>query len=647
MLEETNLRFGVSTPVVRAFEQARMLHVLDDGGPRLLYLHGIAGVGKSTLLTAFAATARSEGVTVVGLDCRSIEPTERGFLHSLALAVGSRARSLGPLAQRLGSLGDRVVLTMDTYEVFRFLDVWLRETFVPVLPANVRVVLCGREPAESAWLTSSPLQGVFTSLNLEGLSEVEALDLLVGSGVEPEAARRINRVAHGNPLALKLAAATIAERPDRDLELQTLPEVIEALARVYLADVTDPLTRRVLQAGSVVRRVTHSLLRAMLPDTAPDDAFERLRVLPFVSSGRDGLIIHDAVRDAIAAHVRAMDPTTFRDLKRRAWKQLQAESHDAGLDELWRYTADILYLLENPLVREAFFPTGAPQFSIQAIRAIDVGAVVEILEKHDSGASKLSTLKWLEAHPETFFAARDLRGEVVGFFCIFEPQKVDARLVREDAMTNSWALHLQSNPVAPQETVLFIRSLLSDEFGEMPSSVQAACWLEIKRNYMVLRPRLRRIYAALRDEAAAAFAPVMTTLGFKPVTRINLGEEYNLAVNDFGPQSVDGWLARLVAAEIGIEPSSILDREAHEAVVDGRRIPLTRLEFSVLGYLEENGNRAISRASLIENVWGYSYNGGSNVVDAVVRSLRKKLGERASLIETVSGVGYRMRNPVT
>ena len=116
----------------------------------------------------------------------------------------------------------------------------------------------------------------------------EALELLAGSGIDSTVARRINRLAHGNPLALKLAAATIAQRPERDLEMQTLPEVIDALARLYLADVTDPTTRRVLQAGSVVRRVTHSLLRAMLPDTAPDDAFERLRVLPFTTSGRDG-----------------------------------------------------------------------------------------------------------------------------------------------------------------------------------------------------------------------------------------------------------------------------------------------------------------------------------------------------------------------
>jgi DNA-binding response OmpR family regulator len=124
-----------------------------------------------------------------------------------------------------------------------------------------------------------------------------------------------------------------------------------------------------------------------------------------------------------------------------------------------------------------------------------------------------------------------------------------------------------------------------------------------------------------------------------------LGEDYNLAVNDFGPQSVDGWLAGLVAAEIGIDAAAILDREAHEAVVDGHRVPLTRLELAVFEHLQDRANRVVSRASLLEDVWGYSYTGGSNVVDAVIRTLRRKLGDHASAIETVSGVGYRLREP--
>lgn len=645
MLREARLPSTVTTSI-RAVETAKMLRLLRADGPRLMYVHGIAGIGKTTLLSGFAASARFEGATVIGLDCRSIEPTERGFLHTLSRAIGSQARTPMSLAKRLGDLGDCVVLTLDTYEVFRFLDVWLREVFLPTLPVNVRVVLCGREPAVTAWLTSHQwTQDAFSSLPLEGLTDAEAENLLVSSGVDASAARRITRLAHGNPLALKLAAAILAEDPTRDPETQALPEVIDTLARIYLSDVTDPVTRRVLQACSVVRRVTHSVLQAMLPEMAPDDAFERLRALPFIASGRDGLIIHDAVREAIAAQVRAMDPNTYRDFKRRAWRQLQAESRTAGIDELWRYTADILYLLENPVIREAFFPSGGPRFSVQAFLPVDLPAVISILERHDTEESSLDTLQWLSRHPETFFVVRDQHGEVVSFHCIFEPRKVSPELLAADRMTQAWSTHLELEPVAPSETVLFLRSLLSADYGEMPSTIQAASWLEIKRTYMALRPRLRRVYVALRDEAAAAFGPVMSTLGFKTIGRLDLGEEYNLRVNDFGPQSVDGWLAALVAAEIGIDAAAILDREAHEAVVNGQRVPLTRLELAVFEYLHDRPNHAVSRASLLEDVWGYSYTGGSNVVDAVIRTLRKKLGEYGSSIETVSGVGYRLREP--
>ena len=124
----------------------------------------------------------------------------------------------GPLsssvAVRLGSLGERVVLTLDTYEVFRFLDVWLREVFLPSLPKNVRVVLCGREPPVADWLMSGQWDLTsFGSLQLQGITENEAFDLLENMGVDTPAARRINRLARGNPLALRLAAAAVAADP--------------------------------------------------------------------------------------------------------------------------------------------------------------------------------------------------------------------------------------------------------------------------------------------------------------------------------------------------------------------------------------------------------------------------------------------------
>ena len=59
--------------------------------------------------------------------------------------------------------------------------------------------------------------------------------------------------------------------------------------------------------------------------------------------------------------------------------------------------------------------------------------------------------------------------------------------------------------------------------------------------------------------------------------------------------------------------------------------------------LESRPGQPISRDDLLLQVWGRDYSGGSNVVDAVVRGLRKKCGEGAAIFETVRGVGYRLR----
>jgi DNA-binding SARP family transcriptional activator/predicted ATPase len=88
-----------------------------------------------------------------------------------------------------------------------------------------------------------------------------------------------------------------------------------------------------------------------------------------------------------------------------------------------------------------------------------------------------------------------------------------------------------------------------------------------------------------------------------------------------------------------------LDIDARELIVADERIAMAPLEFAVLHYLVEREGKAVSRAALLTDVWGYEYVGGSNVVDAVVRVLRKKLGAYAGAIETVTKVGYRFRYP--
>jgi pimeloyl-ACP methyl ester carboxylesterase len=105
----------------------------------------------------------------------------------------------------------------------------------------------------------------------------------------------------------------------------------------------------------------------------------------------------------------------------------------------------------------------------------------------------------------------------------------------------------------------------------------------------------------------------------------------------------DGTLSR---AETPATPASsagcYVDVDNCELVVDGARISLTPLELGVLRYFETHPTRVVKRLDLLADVWGQQHV-GSNVVEGVVRSLRKKLGVYRSSIETVTGHGYRFR----
>lgn len=80
----------------------------------------------------------------------------------------------------------------------------------------------------------------------------------------------------------------------------------------------------------------------------------------------------------------------------------------------------------------------------------------------------------------------------------------------------------------------------------------------------------------------------------------------------------------------------------HEVTVDGMPVTLTLKEFELLERLMRNRNIVLTRDQLLEDIWGYDFDGETRTVDVHVRTLRQKLGEKGDIIETVRGVGYRI-----
>ena len=85
----------------------------------------------------------------------------------------------------------------------------------------------------------------------------------------------------------------------------------------------------------------------------------------------------------------------------------------------------------------------------------------------------------------------------------------------------------------------------------------------------------------------------------------------------------------------------VVDFMGYTIYIEGKEVKVTPKEFEILTYMIKNKNVAISRESLLSNIWGYDYFGDDRTIDTHVKMLRNNLGKYRDLIQTVRGVGYK------
>lgn len=132
----------------------------------------------------------------------------------------------------------------------------------------------------------------------------------------------------------------------------------------------------------------------------------------------------------------------------------------------------------------------------------------------------------------------------------------------------------------------------------------------------------------------------------------------DLGADDYLPKPffVEELIARLRAiwrrsSETGMSVLSVGTLSANlmtrEVIRSGQQIEMTPKEFSLLAFLMRAPGRVLTRTQILEQVWGYHFDPGTNLVDVYIRRLRSKIDFEGEipLIETLRGVGYRMQDP--
>lgn len=119
----------------------------------------------------------------------------------------------------------------------------------------------------------------------------------------------------------------------------------------------------------------------------------------------------------------------------------------------------------------------------------------------------------------------------------------------------------------------------------------------------------------------------------KPFGMMELVSRVNAVLRRIGSTDAE---ENLVFEEITI------DDKAHVVWAGEEKVDLTNKEYDLLKILIRNKGRVLTRNILLQNIWGYDFDGETRTVDVHIRTLRSKLGDSGIHVETVRGVGYRM-----
>ena len=309
------IRQGRRTTLAGRDAELRLLRqVTAPGGPVVVYVHGPAGIGKTTLVSALDACLEDEGVRRLHVAAGAVEPTPAAILTALGRVIDRPVQTVAELAATLANLKNVTVIMVDDVDTWRLAASWLRAELLPALPASTRVVLAGTTPPPPAW--STEYGQYFLDIKLGALPRPESDAAVGAAGLSAEVAERIWRLSAGHPLGLRMAihaARTGSLGTERDAG---------KLASAILHAIGDNDLRRAVEACAIVRRGDRALMSAIL-ETQEPISYELLRAveaLPFAARDTEGIYIAEPVRRAIVDWMSGVEAERYQ-----RWRKIAAD----------------------------------------------------------------------------------------------------------------------------------------------------------------------------------------------------------------------------------------------------------------------------------------------------------------------------------
>jgi hypothetical protein len=512
----------------------------------VMHVHGPGGIGKTTLLQQFARLTRRAGRAALRLDLRDTEPSVEVFRVMLGRAIGVESGAEQDLIARWPHDG---VLIIDTYDPDSPVDRWLREIFLPRLPANLIVVTAGRKAPGVVWSSDIEWASLARVVALRNLEPEESRQYLALRGVPASRQEEILACTYGHPLALSLAADSVTrqmpgENDGRAFDLRQDADLVRTLLQKLIDEPPSPRHLLALHACASVCVLTEPLLAAALDERAAHEIFEWLANQSFIESSSLGLFPHDLAREVLYADSRLRSLDARRQLNGRLLGHLYERFlRTQGIDQL-RTWFDVMYLQRsNSGMRPYFVWNAIATNYFEAMRPADAAPIIEMTRRHEGDESAAIAAYWLRRQPEAFLALRDSAGQLVGFVTLLRLAEFTAEDRRADPAAEKVHAYIQQQGAAREgEEIDFTRFFMSrDDHQSNPATMNAVA----ARTSVTwtTQPRLAWSFCAVAD--APHFEPLLSGLHFWRAPEADFevgGHRYGVFGHDWRVESVAQWM---------------------------------------------------------------------------------------------------------